>query len=170
MADASLAKDAAQFIVTEAKLFSPLAPGVTHARYFDQAARNVACIAEMLCRAERHPEQLSSLGFFVLAPAEQIGERKLFNSLLSKESIKEKVKRRVDEYVGSREEEQKGQWLQNWFTPTLEHVEVTAISWEEIIKIIREKDARFGAELLSFYNECCQFNRIQEPEIAARAQ
>jgi hypothetical protein len=45
-----------------------------------------------------------------------------------------------------------------------------AISWEEIIEAIRGKDARFGAELLSFYDECRQFNRIQEPEIASRVQ
>ncbi len=169
LANAALAKDASQFIVIEAKLFSPLSPSVTHAPAFDQAARNVACIAEMLCRARRQPNRLSSLGFFVLAPAEQIVEKKLFSPLLSKESINEKVTRRVSQYDGSREGEEKRRWFQEWFMPTLEHVEVAAISWEEIIKAIQEKDARFGAELSSFYDECREFNRIQEPEIGSPA-
>src|SRR5262249_51109438 len=79
LANAALAKDASQLIVTEAKLFSPLSAGVTHARAFDQAARNVACIAEMLCRAGQQPARFSTLGFFVLAPTEQIVEKKLFS-------------------------------------------------------------------------------------------
>jgi hypothetical protein len=170
LANAALAKDASQFIVTEAKLFAPLSPGVTNARDFDQAARNVACIAEMLCRAERRPERLSSLGFFVLAPAERIDARNLFNPLLSKESINEKVTRRVSQYAGSPEGQRKAQWFRNWFTPALEHIKVSAISWEEIIKAIRGKDACFGARLSSFYDECRQFNRIQEPEMAPRVQ
>ena len=41
LADAKLLPDATQFIVTEAKLFSPLSPRVTHAAYFDQAARSI---------------------------------------------------------------------------------------------------------------------------------
>jgi hypothetical protein len=49
LANTSLADDASQFLVTEAKLFSPLSPRVTNAAYFDQAARNVACIAEVSC-------------------------------------------------------------------------------------------------------------------------
>ena len=35
----------------KAKLFSSLSPGVQNATYFDQAARSVACIAEVLSRA-----------------------------------------------------------------------------------------------------------------------
>ena len=50
-ADLSLSHDASQFIVLEAKMFSKLSSGVTHARYFDQAARTVACMAEVLRRA-----------------------------------------------------------------------------------------------------------------------
>jgi hypothetical protein len=47
----NLAPEAEQFVVIEAKLFSPLSPGVTKAKYFDQAARSVACIAEVLFQA-----------------------------------------------------------------------------------------------------------------------
>lgn len=45
--DLSLKDGATQFVVVEAKMFSKLSAGVTNARYFNQAARNVACIAEI---------------------------------------------------------------------------------------------------------------------------
>ena len=48
--DLKLLPGATQFIVLEAKIFSSLSPGVTHASYYDQAARTVACMAEVLRR------------------------------------------------------------------------------------------------------------------------
>jgi hypothetical protein len=62
-ADLSLLPDAQHLVVLEAKLFSRLSSGVANAEYFDQAARNVACVAGVLRRAERHPSNLSHLGF-----------------------------------------------------------------------------------------------------------
>jgi hypothetical protein len=110
----TLGPAASQFYVIEAKMFSRLSPGVRHAAYFDQAARSVACIAEVLSRARQRPDAISSLGFFVLAPQEQINAGK-FNSEMSKESIQAKVKKRVSEYTDSQECEKKGNWLQKWF-------------------------------------------------------
>ena len=49
--DLTLKEGATQLVVTEAKMFSKLSSGVTNASYFDQAARNVACIAEICNRA-----------------------------------------------------------------------------------------------------------------------
>ena len=40
-----LRADSTQFVAIEAKMFSTLSKGVTNARYYDQAARIVACIA-----------------------------------------------------------------------------------------------------------------------------
>ena len=57
----TLRHDAEQFVVLEAKLFSPLSAGVRRAATFDQAARNVACIAEVLFRAHRHPAEVKQL-------------------------------------------------------------------------------------------------------------
>src|SRR5579862_1086217 len=90
LANTSLNPSATQFLVTEAKMFSPLSSRVTNANFYDQAARNVACIAEVLCRADRSPAQLSSLRFYLLAPAEQIAVG-LFKHQMSKESIEENV-------------------------------------------------------------------------------
>ena len=91
IANTTLAGNSSQFVVTEAKLFSPLSTGVRHAPTFDQAARNVACIAEVLSKAVRPPDQFLSLGFFVIAPREQI-DRHLFRTQVSKDSIQDKVR------------------------------------------------------------------------------
>jgi hypothetical protein len=160
LADTTLIAGGAQFVVTEAKLFSPLAQRVTNAAFFDQAARNVACIAEVLSRADRRPEGLSVIGFFVIAPQEQIA-RNLFQRELSLESIQEKVSRRVSEYELP-ERQEKEAWLHDWFLPTLKHTNIASLSWEQIVGHINSTDAQFGRELGDFYDHCIKFNRIQE--------
>ena len=66
--DLGLIPDASHFVVLEAKIYSGLSKGVTNAKYYDQAARNVACIAEVLRLADCKPASFSQLGFYVLAP------------------------------------------------------------------------------------------------------
>ena len=51
----TLAPDARQLVVLEAKLYARLSAGVRNAPYYDQAARSVACIAETLRRVDRRP-------------------------------------------------------------------------------------------------------------------
>ena len=170
LANVSLTKGALQFVVTEAKMFSPLSQGVTHARDFDQAARNVACIAQVLSVANRPPRELQSLGFFVIAPVEQIDKKRLFDRQLAKSSIGEKVSRRVAQYASSPDHDRKVQWFHQWFEPTLERIRIEAIPWEEIVRFIEANDARFGPELSAFYNQCCKFNRVQEPEAVTSIQ
>ena len=163
LADTTLAANAIQFVVTEAKLFSPLSPGVTNARYFDQAARSVACIVDVLCRGPRKPDDLCSLAFFVIAPAAQI-KLKLFDTLMHKNSIEAKVRKRISEYP-SPDYEAKRDWLEKWFLPTLQIVKVECLCWENVIDFIHTKDAHFGSELPGFYADCLKFNRVQEPII-----
>jgi len=145
-------------------MFSPLSSGVTNARYFDQAARNVVCIAHALYQADLKPSRFSSLAFYVLAPREQIEDKQLFKNLISKQSIMDKVSRRVSAYGGSPQAEAKVHWQREWFEPTLECADVDCLAWEEIIQFICLKDEPFGSDLSAFYKECCKFNRVQEPE------
>ena len=149
-----LADDATQMTVTEAKLFAGLSPGVSHAGYFDQAARNVACLAEVLHRSGRRPDQFTSLGFLVLAPAEQI-DAGMFEKEMTKQSIRDKVSRRVAEYGDSA----KHRWLLEWFAPSLTKARVECLSWESIIDHVKLLDSRFGADLDDFYTLCLHFNR-----------
>lgn len=151
--DLALQPDATQFVALEAKLFSSLSAGVKHASYYDQAARTVACMAEVLHRANREPSDLDRLGFCLLAPASQI-EKNVITRILSEESILKKVERRVGEYQGA-----KAQWFSAWFQPTLQHIEICAISWEALTQTIKKHDRGSGEAIESFYARCVEYNR-----------
>ncbi len=151
-ADLSLRADAKHLVVLESKIFSGLSPGVTNAKYYDQAARTVACIAELLRRANRHPSDLSRLCYYVVAPQIQIA-RKVFEKAIIRSSIDRKVRRRVSEYGGK-----KDKWYKEWFQPTLKQIEVGTLSWEEIIRTIGEHDASSAASIQWFYLQCIGFS------------
>jgi len=151
----TLIPDASHFVVLEAKMFSKLSSGVSHAPYFNQAARNVACIAEVLKRAERQAHAFETLGFYVLAPSNQI-EQGVFGKDLAKDSLYATVKQRVEGYEGKRD-----RWFSEYFLPVLERLEVRAVSWEELIKFLSVSDPTSG-ELQDFYEKCLEYNKPTE--------
>ena len=73
--DVSLVKPYEQFIVLEAKLFSPLSKGTKNAPNYDQAARIVACMANLLSLSSCSIHDLNSSGFYVLSPENQVALR-----------------------------------------------------------------------------------------------
>jgi hypothetical protein len=151
----SLAPDARQLVVFEAKLFARLSAGVRNAPYYDQAARSVACIAETLRRAERSPETMGELAFLVLAPQARLDDG-IFEWELSLDAIRRKVRRRVEDYAGERDH-----WFCEWFEPTRRRIEVRSLSWEDLIDIIAFHSLEDGHIIDSFYGQCLRFNRPQ---------
>lgn len=164
-----LIEEATQFIVVEAKMKSSLSAGTTHIKYWDQASRNIACMAEAIAQVDAKDNSggknrnvnklLSSLdhiGFYVTAPEEQIPKHN-FQALLSEESIKDKVKRRVSEYGGESALEA-GHWHQEFFLPLMERIIIEAVSWESIIEFIRDLDPVGGEQISRFYDYCLKFN------------
>ena len=146
--DLRLLTGANQLLVLEAKMFSSLSPGVTHASYYDQAARTVACMAEVLHRAECHPSELATLRYSVLAPSSQI-KKGVFSMEMPKESIFKKVDRRAEAYEGK-----KDRWFEEWFRPTWEKIVIDCLSWEALITTIQERDRPFGRSFNQFYEHC----------------
>lgn len=153
--DLSLRNEPSQLIVTEAKIFSKLSAGVTNARYYDQAARNVACIAEVLRRASTPASNFESIGFYVIAPESRINDG-IFSQHIGKDAIRDVVERRVSEY----EEAQKEQWFAEWFLPTLDAANVRCMSWEELLDVIEVNDPSEVLELRKFYANCLKFNQF----------
>ena len=149
----SLLPDAHYLVVLEAKLFSPLASGVTNAPTYDQAARTVACIAEILHRANRQPSEVSHLGFYVLAPQSQIAAG-AFDPEMTLGSIRDKVQRRVAAYAG-----EKDTWYADWFDPTLDRIDIAVLSWEGLLDTVAVHDPLSAGELHEFYERCLRFNR-----------
>ena len=149
---------ASQFVVTEAKLYSPLSAGTTHARWYDQAARNVACMAFVASKAFESLDQLSAFGFYVIAPESQI-ESGLFEKEIDKASIRAKVSKRVEVYRDSPEDyATRVLWLNDWCLPVIARIEIEALSWESIVSFIENGDESAGGEIAAFYERCLAFN------------
>jgi hypothetical protein len=152
-----LLEGAKQFIVLEAKMYSPLSEGTTHARFYHQAARNVACMAQILSIAKRSPHDLE-LGFFVLAPEDQI-ENGVFSDPMKKDNIVEKVSRRIDLYKEDNTYYEKlTTWKDSYFLPLISTIKIDCISWEDILNKIENNNLILGKELHTFYNKCKHYN------------
>lgn len=148
----ALEKNATQFVVLEAKMFSRLSKGTKNARYYDQAARTVACMAWTISESNKSVNDFDSLAFYVIAPKEQI-DSGVFSSQVSKASVREKVKRRINAYVD--EDDKYGElqtWYDHFFIPTLEQIDMECISWETAV----EKSGRLSVQ--NFYDRCLVFN------------
>ena len=149
----TLASDARQFVLLEAKLFNRLSSGVKNAPSFDQAARSVACMAEVLRRSAVDPAEVDDLAFLILAPQARIDDG-VFARDTALEAIRAKGRQRVEPYAGERDA-----WLADWFEPTLDHVDVRCLAWEEVIETIAFHDPVTGQAIDSFYGKCLHFNR-----------
>ena len=150
-ADLELIPDGAQFTVVEAKVGAPLSSGTTNAKYFDQAARNVACMTEVIARAGKAPSNFDRLEFVVLAPQYLI-EKGTFSDELRRRSIEEKVSKRVDAYDGEID-----RWFEQSFVHLMDVIELRALSWEDIIEWIREHKPGVADQLSEYYDLCLEF-------------
>ncbi|QEH35649.1 hypothetical protein OJF2_42040 [Aquisphaera giovannonii] len=149
----ALRPDGTQLVVAEAKLYARLSAGVRNAPYYDQAARTVACMAEVLRRADRPPEAMEDLSLVILAPRARV-EDGVFTWDAAHEAIRRKVRRRVEDYAGERDA-----WYRDWFEPTWRRLEVRCLSWEEIIEVIAFHSPEQGQVIDSFYGRCLHYNR-----------
>ena len=127
------------------------------ASFYNQAARNVACMAEVIRLANLRPEQIGTLGFYVVAPVSQI-EDGVFSPYMTRDHIKGTVKRRVDGYEGK-----KDAWYHSSFLPTLDRIDIDTIAWKDIVSEISRIDVEFGSPLAEFYKNCLSFNRAATP-------
>lgn len=149
----SLQNNAKIFKVIEAKMFSRLSRGIRNASYYNQAARTVACMAELIERSGCDATQMD-LAFYVLAPSEQI-ESPGFDKdkFMIPEKIQSVVKKRCQDYG----EPKKMDWFDKSFRSVLEHMKVKCLSWEKVLATIRASNDDPG--LSAFYEECLKFNR-----------
>ena len=157
--DIDLRPDAKQFVVIEAKIFSRLSKGIKNFKNYDQAVRTAACIAETLSIRQRQINDISRLGFYVVAPENQLKFEPTFQTFLQKDSIRIKVQKRIKAYSDPADAETKNRWFETWFLPTLERIDIQCMTWEEIISHINSNDSHNGDALLEFYNKCLALNQ-----------
>ncbi len=157
--DLEVVKGAEQFVVIEAKMFSKLSGGTTNIKNYDQATRTVACMAEILKRGEINPHNLEKLGFYVIAPSNQIEKEMTFKSYTNLINIKDKVRGRVEAYNGREDFEEKNEWFNDWFIPMLDKIDIKCLTWEDVIKFIQSKDIDCGNKVSIFYDKCLKYNQ-----------
>jgi len=155
--DAVITEDCKQFYVIEAKMFSKLTAGVTNSQNYDQAARNVACICNMI------PDgKVIDTGFFVIIPESQIENEKTFKEYVNKEHIQKIVEERVNQYKGRDDFKEKEKWYNEIFLPFIEIINIKLLTWEEIIDFIKSNDSEYGSKLEEFYNRCIHYSRYSK--------
>jgi len=157
----SLAPSGSQFVVLEAKVFSTLSQGTRRAPGFDQAARNVACMAETLSRAGKPVPEWTSLAFHVLAPSAQI-EAGVFAAELEKASIRSRIAARIAMYEGS-DRDRRETWFHDWVCPVLDQIVISALDWESLLQALSAHNPDLGRGLEQFYALTLRYNgRSQE--------
>lgn len=147
-----LDSDANHFCVYEAKMFSGLSPGTKNAPDYNQAARTVACMAHTLEKADRSPLEMKKVGFFVVAPREQI-KKSIFDDAMNADLIREAIEKRIEQFSDEAYKELK-EWQSKWFEPLLEKMvqveSLDCIAWEDLIGRLTESQ-----DLISNFYRCC---------------
>ncbi len=147
-----------QFLVLEAKLFSKLSGGTTRIRGYNQVARSTACMASVLWEARYPTAEFTSLGYYVLAPEQEIETESSFYDFLDKESLRQSVLDRVELYRERSNYLEKRRWFEDFFEPLLAKIDLLLISWEEAIYAIKQDDEEMGQALGKFYARCLVYN------------
>jgi hypothetical protein len=158
--DILLSAEAKQLVVVEAKMFSSLSAGTRRAPSYNQAARNVACMAHVVAEAKVPLVRLEQFAFIVLAPREQLVLPE-FADLVRRDRIARVVSERVAAYNGLYDS-----WHSESFLPAHERIDIQAIAWEDAIADIAVTNPQYGAELRTFYNKCLEHNKVaHRPDI-----
>lgn len=155
-----LMSDSKQFIAIEAKMYSPLSEGTKNTPFYDQAARTVACMATTLERAQKSINDFESIGFYILAPEDQILQ-KVFAKQMTQENIITKVSRRIKIYQKEDEEQfsKLQSWFKNSFDPLLRKMDLRCWSWETTLDAILAANENQGTTFKEFYKQCQKHNQ-----------
>jgi hypothetical protein len=152
-----LEPDARQFVVLEAKMSSLLSAGTRRAATYDQAARTVACMAQTIEQSRIRLRNLSSIGFYLIAPEEQLG-RGAFQKQMTRSNITERVQLRIDQYRNDKMRTRRlREWFETIFQPLIERIDLRCWSWETAVDKITEANPSTGKEVQGFYSQCIRF-------------
>jgi hypothetical protein len=151
--DLSLKENCRQFVVVEAKMFSKFSEGTKNASKYNQAARIIACMCNVVVDSKQYPENIS---FFTIIPKKQ--KDKEFEKYLNIEHVKLTVLDRVNQYNKHEDYEDKQSWYNNHFLPFCDKIKIKLFFWEDIIDYICLKDQLYGNELKTFYESCIKYN------------
>ena len=143
---------ATRFEVFEAKMYSRLSSRVTAASWYDQAVRTVACMANTIAESGAELHNLTTVGFWLVAPDSQI-KRGLFTHELHRDTMRKRVDMRIEQFSDIHREELE-EWRSMYFEPLLGKIKIQQASWEDLIDAIHDEERR---DLLrAFYFKCVE--------------
>ncbi len=132
-------------VIVEAKMGSALANGTDNIPGYDQAARNIGCLAQMVALRKLSVK----CGFFVFAPDPTNAQTKIENAFETFKRVRE---------AGHKYKMLDGKELDLLGKIDKIAKQSIAMSWDEVIGAINNKDAT--EKLLPFYKETCKEFRI----------
>jgi hypothetical protein len=131
--------DATQFVVIEAKMGSGFTPFTSKVSWFDQAAGNIAAVAWTIHTSDVPIDQLDSLGFYVLAPAQRLESEPSFVHFLGRQGALDKLRRRIGLYVDDADTYGRlGEFLEATALAVPERMVIQAVSWEDRLDGVSE--------------------------------
>ena len=139
-------------VVVEAKMGSELAPGISNSDNYNQAARNIACLAKLVTKTGN--EDPSKCSFLVFAPRQKIEEWKSRGA-----GVDDRISR-AWEIIESQSRERKWDVPDEAFKKAVEAIKKNsaAVAWEDVISSIQCQN---GADSLrDFYKKTCDLFSI----------
>jgi hypothetical protein len=155
--DLVLKDNCKQFGVIEAKLFTKYSKGITNAKNYNQAARTVACMCNVLVNSKQNVDDIL---FYTIIPKDHI-RRDEFEKYQNIRHIKQTVLDRVEQYKNqSRDEEysEKREWYDNKFLPFCDLLKQDLLYWENIIEDVKSFDKKYGEKIETFYENCKKYS------------
>jgi len=157
ISDIRLKRCCHQFVTIEAKMYSDFSKGVTNAPSYDQVARYVANMAYVVSKDGTNLNDIKDLAFYTFLPYEQKSNPDI-KMCITKEHIREAVRKRVDCYKECESYREKEDWFNTAFEPFLEKIKIGLISWEDILEYIQGVDKESHEMLNKFYELCKRFS------------
>lgn len=153
--DLSLVDSCDFFYVTEAKMYSKLSAGTKNAKNYNQAARNIACIAKLIYDSKNiQISDFQKLGFYVLLPEDQIQDEPSFNSFMEKDNIIAAINNRISHYpTNDKNKKNIFDWLDLNLHDFINKLEIKLITWEDLVAKSTDTSIK------DFYQKCLDYNK-----------
>jgi len=131
----------------EAKLYAPIARGVTNAPWYDQVSRTAACLINSILLANPRGSYAAHLAVLYAEDKQRIDP-----SLYTKDYVEKQITKRLQGFLETREPGDVVERFARGWTDVLDVLQIHFHTWEEVL-------AEFGSEDLDkFYKRCKRFN------------
>jgi hypothetical protein len=143
-----LSHDLSYVAVFEAKLFAPIASGVTNAPSYDQVSRIAGCLINSILLAERSRDYAAHL--VVLYDK---GNRRIDPNTYTRNYVEEQINKRVDGFLATEDPGDAVDAFARGWRKVLGQLQIHFHTWEDVLRQIGSGD------LDHFYEQCKTFNQ-----------